>query len=348
MFIFLPLLLLAALGVYGVQASRRAALERLRAQLEAGLDEVLAPALDDLGQSLANGAKPYPLAPIPAAPDDAQRLYAEALAMPPADAEALLARLAGEHRDALSESGIPLLPLIEFARLRATTDGDAGKQLSALGDAAVFLQPSVLTPRLLAGAEALLQERGIELDQAFVYREKWERDEKVRAPLRRYEEQLARVQRMGWIGDGQDLRFIRRDAGTGELRIFMREHLAESVALPAARRIERLAGSGVDAEVRLAGVPLLDSPPGNPLARAERDGLMIAALLNDPARFYVEQQRQALLLGALLACAVATSLAGFWTMQRSLARERELESRPGAGATFTLVLPHQPPGRPNT
>jgi hypothetical protein len=96
---------------------------------------------------------------VPAAASDAQSLFRTA-SLQPTNASAIWKQLAEEHRDALAESGVLLLPLVCWAQLR-NESSPAESQLLAekLARAAVETHPSLLTPELLERRETLSDSR---------------------------------------------------------------------------------------------------------------------------------------------------------------------------------------------
>lgn len=95
--------------------------------------------------------------------------------------------LAGGHLDAvierhpaeLSPAGIPLGPVAAYRKVLAAPDTgaavDAARQLRELA----FAYPSLLTPRLLDGADAHLRKMGVSDPTAPPWRERWEAIEKL-------------------------------------------------------------------------------------------------------------------------------------------------------------------------
>ena len=84
--ILAPLLLLAGLGIRGLQASRQAALDEARLQAVHRLDQML-PSLHTFWDGIRRDApvlRLYPSPPVPAAPGVAADLYTEALELPAA------------------------------------------------------------------------------------------------------------------------------------------------------------------------------------------------------------------------------------------------------------------------
>ncbi len=76
---------------------------------------------------------------------------------------------------------------------------------------------------------------------------------------------------------------------------------------------------------QLAGAPLQAKPvAGERLAELRRSGFDVAGVLAQPGMLDAQLRQQVTWLTALLACAVATAIAGYATMQKALSRERQL------------------------
>lgn len=360
-----PLLLLGALGLRGLQVSRQAALADARQQAERALDQAWPPILSNwqgLRQSqLIVAPKPYPATPAPAPANETQALYEHALSLTdPAQVDAELARPEFDGTDALAPSGVPLLPLVAWARLRLLEKLTFNKQIlddvtkgraAALGSAAVRIAPSVLTPSLLAAGEALLRARGsVALESLAAWHRQWEREEEKRAVLR-LRTDLVSAHGAGqlWVTDaaGRPWWIERGEAGE-DLRM---QSLAElthrlQTLCPASgepQATQRSAAELNDAQqgnaphttsaaplpdydaftLRVEGMPAA-AARGETLAHREAEGLAFSVVLANPERLYARQRQQVIWLTALLLCALLAALAGFRAMRRALAREQRL------------------------
>lgn len=123
--IFAPLFLLSALGVRGLQLSKRTALEDARAQCERLVAEISDRFHAGVAELAVTLPQSYSETPIPTPSDEPQELFRVAMTLPAADAAPRLRRLEETYPEARSESGLPLLPLIAWVELRnaATTLG---------------------------------------------------------------------------------------------------------------------------------------------------------------------------------------------------------------------------------
>lgn len=320
--ILAPLLLLAALGARGLQLSRQDALETARRQAERTLDEVEPTLLGDWRDARLNVFPElliYPDPPLPAPPGEAQTRYADALADPasPGAADAL-ARLEQQDPGALSPGGLPLVPLAELARLRLERDRTAlPARAKALVDAAIITHPSVLTPRLLDEIDAIFLARELLPEPWMSHPARWKHDESARAAWRLHAREISEAKTPFWL-NGPDGRRWWVQPGDRP-RFVSREALVAYFAHPLGRELAGYAA----AAVTLDGEPLAP-PAGEVLAARERDGLRVAVVLALPERLFAQQRRQTVWLASLLALALATAGAGFWTLRRAVARERQL------------------------
>jgi len=322
--ILAPLLLLAVLGLRGLQASQQDALEEARRQAGRALDQALPSLLPHwaLESSNAPDLILYPCPPIPAPPNRAQALYAEALnssGTSPAKAASDLATLETQYPDALSSSGIPLLPLAELLRLRLESDPAKLQARAAdLVSAAVRTHPSMLTPNLLAAGASLLQARGAESSDLTPWQ--WREDEAARAAWRLHKEEIDGARQPLWVTDGNESWWV-EPGKQGRKFISRNELLAFATAM--AERLKPLLPDYAAAGLYLDGIPLLD-PGGETLASRDADGLAWRIALVSPSSLYARQRQETFWLAALLASALAAALAGFWAMRKALSRERQL------------------------
>ena len=321
-----PLLLLAGLGVRGLQVSRSTAREQARVEAGRRLDLIFPAILTDW-RELRQGAiqpKMYEVPPQPAPPSEAQRLYEQACALPAGQAAPLFARIAEEYPDARAASGVPLLPLIAWARLRETDEsGSWAADAERAARAAVETAPSILTPEILAGIAGLLDGRGLEDSITPPWRRRWESDERAREVVRARERLLASATAPLWLETPSGSWWAERLPGPAAWRLLPADRL-QSLVLALQRTEPALPGYAV-ATLTLDDRPLLaPSSAGEILARRGAEGLELAVILADPAQLFAQQRQQSLWLAALLACGLAGSVAAFWAMQRALARERQL------------------------
>lgn len=327
--ILAPLLLLAGLGIRGLQASRQAVLDDARRQAERGLDQAwpaIRAAWDDLLRS-APVVRLYPVPPVPVPPNEPSGLYARALASSTShdDAMAALARLDATFPEALAPSGVPLAPLAEWHRLRLETDPtEWPARAVALRTAALRNHPSVLTPELLAATTALLHERGVDPGPLANWQTAWEQDERARSAWRQHAAEITAADRPLWVVDRDDHPWWVQRIGNDEStrQVVSRDALHDALRT-IADRAQRFLPDFAAVEFTLSGVPL----PGlreQPLASRQSDPLSVRVVIVSPQRLFAQQRRQTAWLGGLLVCAFTAALAGFRGMRLSLARERQL------------------------
>ena len=339
-----PLFLLSALGVRGLQLSKRAALEDARAQCERLVAEISDRFHAGVAELDAKVSLPqsYSETPLPTPSDEPQELFRVAMSLPATDAAPRLRRLAETYPEARSESGLPLLPLVAWIELRnAATTAESEVCADKLARAAIEAQPSVLTPELLTRAMRLLEERGVK-EPLSAWQDRWERDERIRAVLRRNDDRIATRQTPLWLEGESESWWMESDRDGNVRQLIPKSSLvslARAVATTGGATLPDYALPGVT----LGGVELLEPKRDRPLlARAERGSFAVSAFLSDVGKLYRQQMIQTLWLGALLVCALAAALAGFWVMRRSLARERllgELKSNFVASVSHELRAP---------
>ncbi|MEO8352191.1 MAG: HAMP domain-containing sensor histidine kinase [Chthoniobacteraceae bacterium] len=330
--IFVPLLLLAGFGVRGLQVNRRAVFEEARTLAARDLARALAAWPDPFQSSdvRAEWVRLYPVPPRPVPPNGAQELLREALAAPENERVAALGEFIARHSDELAESGLPLAALAAWARW------EIDRQPEPLLDAAVVRHPSILTAEFLRRASM-----DATSDPA---RQRWEYDEALRAIARGH------GGGSGWAPADEPTVWIEND------RVISRKAL-RGVAEELAQTLNsEWAGEYAGATIAIHGVPLVTAPfrdvhafgftppgtdgPSTPalLARSERFGFQVDAVLADPARLYAPIERQTRWLGGLLVCALGAAAAGYWTLRRALTRERELGE---AKSNFVSAVSHE-------
>jgi two-component system phosphate regulon sensor histidine kinase PhoR len=313
--------------VRAIQLSRHAAREAARAET-AGVAELL---LERFSSGLMELARrslpplPYSEAIVPAPANQGQELFRVALTVPGEEAAERLRSLEENHRDALAESGVPLLPLIAWTQLRnASTAADSQLLAEKLGRVAVETHPSMLTPELLDRAADLLIDRAGDAEPIERWRRRWRQDELARAVLRNSAERLLSLRTPLWVEGGAQTWWVEPDDNGHARALTPKSHLT-SLAETVIRRDGASLPAYASVVIALGGAPLTQSPlHGTELARTARGGVAVSGLLTDPAKLYGQQLAQTFWLAALLVCALTAALAGFWTMRRSLFRERQL------------------------
>jgi signal transduction histidine kinase len=310
-----------------VQIGRTAALENAKSEV----GRRLAPIAEQLAANwrvLRRGAlRPmlYRVPPAPAASGKPQQLFEQALAVPPNEVALQLARLAAEHRDDFASSGLPLLPLVEWARLRLEKDpAELQSRAQELARAAVATHPSILTPELLANSAALLRSRGADASSLTAWTERWEEEEAAREALRVNNALLAAAGAPLWIQSPRGTWWAERESSAVSPSLLSQAEI-EAVAETVVSNASSLLPDYAAVNLALGGRPLLKvSPIGEVLATVEAEGFELTALLAKPEQLYAQQRQQTLWLSALLACAFVGALAAFWAMQRAVMRERQL------------------------
>lgn len=323
--VFIPLLLLAGLGVRGLQMSRHAAREGARREAERvvrNTSQLFDSALDALRTTPP--PRLYPVLPSPSPPNEAQELYNQALDAAPEQAQSLLELIASRHADEFMESGLPLLPLVQWRLLQiATGEVALAQRAEDLARAAVETHPSLLTPELLDRAEAFLREHGAGGSALRVWRDRWQEGERVRRAFRINETFLNSAQASAWVRSDDGLWWAEHSGEGNAWRLLSKERLVAA----ASAVLEQVRGTLPDylsVEISFGAVPLLEQTGGERLSQMEGNAFLVAGVLRDSARLYAEQRKQTLWLAALLGCAVVAALAVTWMMSASLARERQL------------------------
>ena len=327
--ILAPLLLLAGLGIRGLQTSRQAVLDEARQRAKRGLDQAW-PSIREAWEDLLRSnpvLRLYPAAPEPVPPNEASDLYARALdpAASHNDATAALARLAADYPDALAPSGVPLKPLVEWNHLRLETNSaEWPARAAALRTAALRDYPSVITPALLGAATTLLRERGVDPSPLAAWQTQWDQDERARSAWRLHTGEIAAADRPIWVVDSDSQSWWVQRAGDdlSARQIFPRDVLCRALHTMGERTQSFLPDfAGAIFDVDNVQLP----PPSRPsLASRQLNALSVRVVVVSSELLFAQQRRQTVWLAALLVCAFITALAGFWSMRRSLARERQL------------------------
>lgn len=327
-FVFGPLIVLALLGVWGIRESRAAAKRNAVRAVE-----LVVPALEQIVRNeearLRDATEPLDVFRTmvlePAEPGEAVRLYERALGAPD-EADALFDQIEREHENATAPSGVPLVPLVKWARLQRASDDRAALLAESLAVAAVRTHPSVLSPTLLEKAAALLRERGLD-DKGFVrWRRIFAEHEAARAVWNANLHGSYVTKKDEWQPAANPQWYF-KVFGSGRMRAFspaaMRESAAR-IAVSAGSRLPEYFVSDVSLSPTPAASLLASAPTGERFFERASEVFSIACVLADPARLYAQQRQQTLWLGGLLVVAVVSAGAGFFTLRRSLARERRL------------------------
>jgi len=310
--------------VLGLRAGKRAAHESARMEVSREIASILADLQSGVSALRESASAPriYLLLPTPAEVTPAQQLYEEAGSAPPAESAALLARVESEFPDATTASGLPLLPLVKWAQLRA--QAGSPELIASCLRAAVETHPSILTPGLLAHVEALLQHDPSGLALLESWRGRWQSDEEARAILRECKELTQQTSFPCWATVRGKNWWLERDFPERPIRL-MSEHSLRQLAETAFARRAASFPRFADVRIRFQGHELRSgSDSREELQLIDRDGFQIFAGLIHPELLYAGQRQQLAWLSALLASAVGVAIAGFWVMQRALDRERQL------------------------
>ncbi|HET6408407.1 MAG TPA: HAMP domain-containing sensor histidine kinase [Chthoniobacteraceae bacterium] len=332
-FMLVPLVLLAALGIRGIAASRRDTLEGARAEAARVVDygvRIFEQRLATLRAS-ARALPQYPQVPQPVEGADTEATYERAVAAPPEEGEALLTKLLEERPDAQTPAGLPVAALVEWFRVQNCNDAaELPERVQQLAIKAVQSHPSILTTALLDRARDLLIERGATEVSLEPWRQRWKEDETVRALIG------PNLPSGKWVADEAKRWWVEPD---GErLRVLSDKELA-AIADDVAKETGGLAVQSVAFSVRWADHILLGgSENGEELAARVSGPLSIKAALVDPSAMYRRQKWQTFWLASLLGVALLAVIGGFYVMQRALHSERQLNEQKG---DFVASVSHE-------
>jgi signal transduction histidine kinase len=326
----LPLLLLAVLGIRGIQRGRESTLEKARAAADRAVEnaaqrfqEVIAVRLTE-----ARPVKLYAFVPQPAESTEIEALYHRAVAGPAEEAETTFAMILKDHPEAVTAAGLPLRALIQWTRLQRCGD-DATRcalQAEVLARVAVDESPSLISGKLIEATTTLLQERGANADSLRPWRERWEEDEQIRRALRRASDgNTTPVRHWADTHDGSQRWWLEPQAG-GTWRALTEEQL-KKLARDIASETAALLPRSAQLSVVWADHELLASSTGERLAARQVEPLSIAAILANPDDLFAEQRQQTIWLAALLGIALLAVLGAFLAMQRALITERQLNQQ---------------------
>lgn len=332
-----PLLLLAAIGVRGLQMSQQAAREAAEAQAKPML-VAARPAMDGMLERLRAAhveVRLYPAVPVPpgerwvASTDmmrggSAMERWRRLVAMPPDEARAGLLSLARDKPDELTESGLPLLPLIQWQLLHSETGAAAlDKRAQSVARAALVTHPSILAPEFLQRIPEHLAGRGANADGwQSEWKWRWQELEKKRALLLEHPAVSGNRRAAAWI-DESGGSWLVLPATSGAWWVFPQKEVRDG----SQRLIEQVnAGLPEYARARFVagGRHFPPGAEGEVLATLPHEGFELQVVLADPGRLYAALDAQTTWLAALLVCALAAELAAFWAMRRALTREARL------------------------
>jgi signal transduction histidine kinase len=326
--VLVALVLLAVLGVRGIQRSRESAIENARAMARVAVEQASESFLQDWEQLRESARKVWELAMVPMPPGqvgEAEAAYLRSLKMQPKEADAALAKIQAEHPDAMTSSGLPLAPFIAWERLqRPENEADIPGRAETLARTAVEEKPSLVSGRLLEAAANWLKERGVAAEPLRIWQKRWREDEAIRNGLARASEN-SRAKERQWVELESDAWWIEAD-GEGVWRVTTKEQI-EAAAHAANQRVSSILPKPAELVIAWAERPLLSHSAGERLAIHDHENLQVLATVRDVAELYREQRAQTYWLAALLAISLLGVLGGFLAMQRALHTERQLNQQ---------------------
>ena len=296
-----PLVLLAVLGMWLVRAERARAEVELRREAERwapfAMEEIgsarTEEAIDALAVFIPTGETPAPgpeAAELATARDELSAgKRDEAIAR----LEALLARPA--IASAVSESGLPLVPLVHRWLLAAKQDAASAESLAR----AAVRHPSMLS-------EALVNDAAPHFSA-----EPWRARAVAAEALRR---DLAAGRAVtGWHVEAADAG-VKKAIPLAEVSALVRT---------AAASTQRLLPQGLGVRVEWNGHDVLPAP-GSALATAVRTPWRVGLVLADPAALQAAATQRMRWLGVLLGAALAVTAFALWVAWRAFRRQAEL------------------------
>jgi len=338
-----PVVLLALIGALGLRDSRRAARESARTEISAALDSVATKLDAAIAQVRSHSPAPrlYDSPPLPAEPSEAQTLYEQAVVAEPGAASRLFAELHTKYPDAAAPSGVPLLPLVKWAKLKLPRSGTTPSEtIESVAREAVREHPSILTPVLLDHLDDFVHDEPEARKTLDFWRQQWLADETARTILHDNRKLLKDSDFPRWVDSTGDHYWIERDRSAG-LRVVARRDLA-AAAKSALDESPYHLPAYVNLSISFSGEPLLTSASGETFATAHRDELELTVNLIRPDLLYAQQRRQSLWLSVLLTLTVISAVSGIWTLHKAFDRERqlhEMKSNFVASVTHELRAP---------
>jgi signal transduction histidine kinase len=323
-------LLLAVMGIRGIQRGRESTLEYARTLADRAVEHAAQQFHDAIAIRLAE-ARPvqlYPLVPRPAESTEMEALYQSAVAGPAEEAETTFAMILKDHPETVTAAGLPLRALIEWTRLQRCGDDVAqcASQAEALARAVVDESPSLISGKLIEAATSHLQEKGPGLDPLLPWRKRWEEDEQIRSALRQgFDGNIPPISHWVSASDGSQRWWLEPQSG-GRWRATTEQQfklLAGEIASEAAALLPR----STQLSITWANHELLKSQTGERLSVRTVEPLVVTAILTNPDDLFAEQRRQTIWLAALLGVALLAVLGAFLAMQRALITERQLNQQ---------------------
>ena len=359
-----PLLVLTIVSIQGIEATKRATREIARTEVRRALDQLMADLEDGLASLRGTAAIPINPTPEPAAPNAAQELYKRAeelVSKNPAQAADLFIELKTKFRDALFQNGLPILPFAEYGELETIADRSELKTRAlALARDAVETHPSIASEELLVKAKALLAKHGLQDSGLEPFVERCRSGQRAGQFLQRIifpiptgpAESEAAVETTAstlesvdfssfprWLSNGEEHWWVELTQSRPPERMIGEDDL-KKMTEEVVRRDRNLFPNYADVAVRLQNVPLrLVEKRTEDLYREEsRSGFEAAGLLSNPHLLDLREQQEAFWPAAMIACAVIVAAGGYFRMQRSLVRERQLNEMK---SNFVASISHE-------
>lgn len=332
--ILLPLLVLAAAGVWSLRGQREAVEQQARQQA-AEAAAFWARAGEALVHGHLIGAHPpvpliageerfpflYPLNPRP--PEDLApaRLFEASLD----DAEAL-DQILGDHPDALSESGIPLKPLILYRQYLAAPEKRRAELERELAEVVCNSHPSVLSG-------PILQQLGDRESSAA-----WQKHERIREVLRDHIEAIRKNPTPQWIetATGEIWRLeVLAHPSTGKKSI-QAMPLADLPDLPAEGvRPAPITSRYFSKSIYYDGIQISPlsmrprtlqqrqtGPADEPFAGSTEGMTSAFIFLARPGELYAPHERQVAWFIGIIAASALTALFGLWVTRRAFLKQQ--------------------------
>jgi signal transduction histidine kinase len=331
--ILAPLVLLAILGVRGLETSRARAYDEAREQAASALKQFqpdLAVFVSDLQKrSVSTGERThielYPIPPAPSLPNVSQMLYKEALQISGTDPKAALAKIARLRQldeSALTPSGLPLFPFAFLLRLRLEPSFD---NAMAAGEQAVRWHPSMVTPELLHEAGAILKQHNGDEKHLQLFNQwfsEWSDRENRTAILRSRRDATFASPYSKWI---DALWWVIPDADGKGARMLSKKEIQSDIQVDAAVKLIPLLSKYDGVRFVLDGVPVLESDGATLASNSARSPSSVFEItLAHPEILLAQQAQQTIWFSLLFAVALIAEVGALIAMQRALARERQL------------------------
>lgn len=337
--ILLPGLVLALWGLVNMQRETASADAEVRMQLQ-GAAELLTSRLSGILVGAPDGWTPelmsvrieqgvlsspllFPEIPEPQPENEAQRLFSAGE----------FSRVYGEHRGALSASGLPLAALAAEGMVRISTTPEQKQHWAGICAAeALNHHPSAVSGVVLGNAENHLRAAGLRPAETI---DSWQSQWQERLTLR---ELLGRR--------AADLVLLRRiavlDAPLGPWLVLPRDGALRIWPVDGLQRVLGTAAGGLHGEVpswlgfRVSTTDGYNIFPGtgdetaasaHGTAAVVTDGLRVEAIVGSPATLLQHRRRRMMIQGAMLTAAVAAACYAWWHARRAWHRQADLAAQ---------------------